>query len=259
MDAIKPSISADTRPAEHAAGRYALPDLLRGFTLLHMVAYHFLWNLAYLFGQNLPWMDGIAAHVWQQFICWTFILLSGYCWQMGRRQLRRGLTVGVAGALVTLATALAVPEEAIFFGVLTLLSVSTLLMIPLHRVLGRVPAAAGLAAAGLLFFLTRNVYYGSLGFESIVLTPLPESLYGGFLATCLGFPAPTFYSPDYFPVIPWTFLFIAGYFLHRLVPPKEGKAPPAAAKPLQFLGRHTLPIYLLHQPALYGLCTLLFG
>ena len=61
---------------------------------------------------------------------------------------------------------------------------------------------------------------------------------------------------DYFPILPWIFLFIAGYFLNRILKARgwdekffaRGNVPV-----LNWLGRHTLPIYLIHQPVLYGL------
>ena len=73
--------------------RYQVLDAIRGCALVSMILYHAAWDLVNMFGVDWPWYRGFAAHVWQQSICWTFILLSGYCWALGRRQLRRGLTV----------------------------------------------------------------------------------------------------------------------------------------------------------------------
>ena len=66
-------------------------DSLRGLTLFSMIAYHLCWDLVYLRGLPWAWYNGFWAYIWQQSICCTFILLSGYCWQMGRHPLRRGL------------------------------------------------------------------------------------------------------------------------------------------------------------------------
>lgn len=65
--------------------RYALPDTLRGLTLLSMIAYHGCWDMVYILGADWPWYQSTGAYLWQQSICWTFILLSGYSFSLGRR------------------------------------------------------------------------------------------------------------------------------------------------------------------------------
>ena len=82
--------------------RYALIDTIRGLALVSMIGYHGAWNLVYLYGMDWKWYQGREAFFWQQSICWTFILLSGFCWSMGRRQLKNGITVFLSGLLVRL-------------------------------------------------------------------------------------------------------------------------------------------------------------
>ena len=102
-------------------------DSLRGLTLFSMIAYHLCWDLVYLRGLPWAWYNGFWAYIWQQSICWVFILLSGFCLPLGHRPLRRGLIVSGAGALVTAVTLLFLPEDVVWFGVLTLLGSSMLL------------------------------------------------------------------------------------------------------------------------------------
>lgn len=176
-----------------AAGRYALLDELRGLDLLSMIGYHACWDLIFLFGMSAAWYTGWQGHLWQQSICWVFILLSGFCLPLGHRPLRRGLIVSGAGVLVTVVTLLFMPEDRVVFGVLTLLGAAMLI-------------------TGLLQ-----------------------------------------------PLLPWLFLFWAGYFLHfcmgraRMEPLRR-----SVCAPLGWLGRHSLGIYLLHQPVIYGVLLLLF-
>ena len=115
--------------------RLDLLDSIRGATLLSMVTYHAVWDLVYLFGVQWDWYKGGLGFLWQQSICWTFIFLSGFCWPLGRRPLKRGLTVLAGGAAVTLVTVLAMPESRVVFGVLTLLGSCALLLIPLEKLL----------------------------------------------------------------------------------------------------------------------------
>ena len=74
----------------NTSGRYALLDELRGLDLVSMMLYHGCWDLVNLFGIQADWYYGLPGHLWQQSICWVFILLSGFCVQLGHHTLRRG-------------------------------------------------------------------------------------------------------------------------------------------------------------------------
>ena len=124
--------------------RLHLLDALRGLTLISMIAFHGMWDLVYIAGVPCPWYSGTPGYLWQQSICWTFILLSGFCWSMSRNHLRRGLLVFGGGAVVSLVTCLLMPDSRILFGILTCLGSCMLLMIPLEKLLGRIPAGWGL-------------------------------------------------------------------------------------------------------------------
>ena len=83
---------------------------------------------------------------------------------------------------------------------------------------------------------------------------LPDSLYANLLTAYLGFPGPGFYSTDYFSLIPWLFLFWAGFYLYKVVGrPRMEPLRRSICPPLGWIGRHSLVIYMLHQPVLYGL------
>ena len=74
-----------------------------------------------------------------------------------------------------------------------------------------------------------------------------------------GFTTPDFASADYFPLLPWFFVFLLGTWAGRYV--KAGRLPQwfytAKAPRLALVGRHALLLYVLHQPALYALTMLL--
>lgn len=74
-----------------------------------------------------------------------------------------------------------------------------------------------------------------------------------------GFTTPDFVSTDYFPLLPWLFVFLFGTWAGRYV--KDGRLPQGfytlKAPHLALVGRHALLIYLLHQPVLYGAVRLL--
>ena len=95
----------------NASARYALLDELRGLDLVSMMLYHGCWDLVKLFGIQANWYYGLPGHLWQQSICWVFILLSGFCLPLGHHPFRRGAVVFGAGALVTAVTLLFLPED----------------------------------------------------------------------------------------------------------------------------------------------------
>ena len=237
--------------------RYPLLDVIRGTVLINAIAYHCVWDLVYMFGVDWRWYQTGGAYLWQQMICWTFILLSGFCWSLGRRRLKRGTTVFGAGLIVMAVTEVFLPDSRVVFGVLTLIGSGMLLWVVLEPALRRVPAVVGVLAITALFLITRNVNEGYLGFEGWNLCRVPEGWYRNLLTAYLGFPPRGFY---YFSLFPWIFLFGAGYFLYRLAEEKQKME--VFSRPrqplLEFLGRHSLVIYLLHQPVIYGILLVVF-
>ena len=234
------------------ASRYALLDELRGLNLISMMLFHVCWDLVFLFDVNMRWYAGTPGRLWQQTICWVFILLSGFCVPLGHHTLRRGATVFGAGVLVTAVTLLFMPEDRVVFGVLTLLGSAMLLTGLLEPLLQKVPPAAGLVVSAVLFALTYHAADHYLGIGALRLA-LPESLYANYFTAYLGFYPCWFYSTDYFPLVPWLFLFWAGYYLHKAV--GRGRMEPLrrpVCPALGWMGRHSLLLYLLHQPVIYG-------
>lgn len=242
------------RPAE----RYALLDELRGLDLINMMAYHALWDLIFLFGIRAEWYTDWQGQLWQFCICSVFILLSGFCVPLGRHTFKRGAQVFLGGAAVTVVTLLFMPEDRVIFGVLTFLGSAMLLTALCRPLLEKIPAGWGLAASIVLFAVCYRISWGYLNVLGMRLY-LPDALYANYFTAYFGFLPWWFYSTDYFPLLPWLFLFWAGYFLHRVIgrqrmePLRRSICPP-----LGWLGRHSLVLYLLHQPVIYGLLMGLF-
>ncbi len=242
---------------EQRRQRYGALDWIRGITLISMILYHGAWDLVYMFGVNWDWYRSKGAYAWQQSICWTFILLSGFCWALGqnrRRKLRRGLLVFSGGALITAATVWFLPENRVVFGVLTLLGSCMILLLPLQGAIRKIPPAAGMAASAVLFVLTRDVNRGFLGFEGWNPVALPDGWYRNLFTAWLGFPEPGFFSTDYFSLFPWIFLFLAGVFFSLWM---QKKGMPRCLSDvripaLEWAGRHSLELYMVHQPVLYA-------
>ena len=228
-------------------------DTVRGAALVSMIAYHACWDFVYLLGCDWAWYRSFGAYVWQQSICWTFILLSGYCFFLGRRPIRRGLITFGGGLIVSAVTYVVLPEDPIFCGVLTFLCLATLMSVPVKKLLASIPPRLGLIGSFGLFMLFRDVNDGFLGFEGLHIAALPQGT--NLFTAVFGFPPASFHSSDYFSILPWIFLFWTGVFLSRLRPERDD----LITKPVPLItamGRRSLLIYMVHQPVLYALLPL---
>ena len=239
--------------------RYTAIDTLRGLCLVSMILYHATWDVVYMFGVRAPWYSSYIGFLWQQSICFGFILLSGFCFDIGKKKLKRGLTVLLCSLVISAVTAF-IPGTEIRFGVLCLLGSAMLIMIPLEKFLSRIPALVGLCASFLLFAITKNIDSGYLGFFSYKLLALPRALYANYLTAYIGFPMRGFFSADYFPLLPWIFLYMCGYFIYRIMK-KQGKTDvlySLSCPPLEVLGKYSLWVYMAHQPIIYALLYVVF-
>ena len=225
--------------------RFDILDAWRTLAILLMIAYHFLYDL-YIFDViSASQLFSTPLNILERFICGSFILLAGASARFSRNNLRHGLLVLAAGLAVEIGAAVA--GQTIRWGVLMLLGTSMAVWHFGGKYLGRIqPAVLGFGAF-VLFFAAR-------AWTARVTAPV-SWLYP------LGFTAPGFYSADYFPLFPWFFLFLMGTVLggwcleHR----ERRLLKLALPRALTWPGRHSLLIYVLHQPVLYGISFLIWG
>ena len=254
-------------------------DAIRGITMISMILFHFCWDLKYINGFDMAWYGGRWSYIWQQSICWTFILISGFCLNLARNPIRNGALVFLCGVIVTCVTMLVIPTALVMFGVLTMLGSSMLLVGAGRFLVNKLQKSLGISPGGkngtasryldidpvwgfftsvILFAVTKTINYGYLNFGLFVVN-LPGFLYKGQAMTYLGFKEDGVYSTDYFSLM-WIFLFLAGYFLYGILKNSNTLAHGVfhiKVPVLNRLGRHSLVIYMLHQPVLYGISMLL--
>ncbi len=216
--------------------RVAWIDRARGVALLAMIVFHLSFDLQLLGLVSWP----VGTHpLWRAFaisIAGSFVALAGLSLQLAafnglnrRAFLRRLAMLAGAAGLVTLGTWAALPVPVVF-GILHAIAVFSVLAFPFLR------APTWLVLLVAVLVLAAPPLLTSETFSHPLLYPLgldPD-------------PRPSF---DYEPILPWFAPMLAGLALARLVPvPRK----PAARDPLARMGRHSLVIYLLHQPILYG-------
>lgn len=241
--------------AETGCRRIELIDELRGLAVFCMVFYHGFYTLAFLVGWDWcrqllrfftpaePWFAGL------------FVFLSGIAGNLTRSNVKRGLRLMVVAVGVSVVTIFVVPSEAIYFGILHLLSISMILVGLCRRWLEYVPIWIGIGICAAIFVFTMDLQYGYFGIGSLPLIWLPRSWYTTDWWMPLGIYSNSFYSADYFPLFPWLFVFLGGFFFGRYA--ARGQFPAwtyrSHVPPLAFLGRRALLVYIVHQPAIYGL------
>ncbi len=229
-------------------------DEFRGLFILLMVLYHLLYDLVFIFGVDIPVYASDIMPL-QPIIPIGFATIAGIGCFMSNNNVRRGLLVFGCGLLVSIVTLFFMPNQAIIFGVLSMLGFGTVFCGLIKKPLLKINPVVGGLVATLLFVITYNLIYNSPVPDFIASSPLYQS--GALLV--IGYPAPGFYSSDYFPIIPWIFAIILGFFMGKVLlknPPKFIYN--SYIKPLGFIGRHSLIIYMLHQPVIYGVLYLWF-
>jgi uncharacterized membrane protein len=236
-------------------------DALRGIAIIQMVFYHFMWDLNYfgLFKANMlqgPWQI-FARGIATQFLLILGLSLTLSYHRAGQKAeqprlfgkyLRRSAQVFGLGMVITVATYFFIGAGYVRYGILHLLGTSVILAYPFlgrNRWLSLWAGAAAIIAGW--------------GLKSVVVS-WPWLIWLGVRQTGI-------YMVDYYPLLPWGGLALAGVFAGYTLYPQGRRIfslpnweQTRPVRTLRFLGRHSLLIYLIHQPVLMGLLiTLGFG
>jgi uncharacterized membrane protein len=231
-------------------------DAVRGIAIVLMVAYHFIYDLAYFD----VYSGNMLATPWQLFarsIGTTFIFVLGISLtlrynrlnpglsqkQMFQKYLLRGAKLIGWGMVITVVTYFVVGSSFIVFGILHLLGLSTILAYPFLR-------SRWASLAGAIVVIGLGAYAGSLASWSPWLIWLGVQQRGRFMV-------------DYYPVLPWFGIALLGVFVGLTLYPRgirrfalPDRSQVAPIRGLTYLGRHSLAIYLIHQPILLAILIL---
>lgn len=243
------------------SNRLFLLDELRGFAIICMVLFHAFFTASEMFGWPVATKLLNFFMPAEPYFAALFIIISGISCNLSHSNAKRGLIllgISVAMTLLTYsARYIGLYGIEIWFGILHLLAICILFVALAGRGLKKIHPIVGILICAFLFYFTMHIdiYKGAhLNFFSQVVE-LPQSLYKNDLLCPFGFYSHDFYSADYFPLLPWLFMFLIGYYLGMYV--KKGKFPKffynKHIRPFAFVGKYTLWIYILHQPVIYAL------
>ena len=254
-------------------------DAARGLSVLAMFAFHLGWDLGH-FGHidpDIPYSE--AYKTFGHAIAASFLFIAGFSLALAhgggfraRAYGRRLALIVGAALLVSGATYVAFPSSFVFFGILHCIAAASVIALPF--LLAPWPVALGAAA---LFLAGPELF----------VSPIFDSNWLQWLGLSTSEPM----TQDWRPLFPWTGALLLGVAVGKLPLPVngeragvrgEGNSPerttqkdsadfsippnPQAPHPnplptsgergwLTFLGRHSLIIYLAHQPLLFALFT----
>ena len=232
------------------SGRIFFLDEMRGLALIGMIIYHAAYDLYAIFGLDFDFFSP-AWNTFQKCICCTFIIIAGISSKLTKNALKHGRVVFGCGMLMTIGTYFFMPSQVIWFGVLHFLGASMIIYYLFRKSINKAPAFLGAVISLAAYLCLYGIPSGKILFGNVFV---PAELYFTKYLGFLGFPGPGFRSADYFPLLPWFFLFLFGYFIGKWF--KERKIPDFMMKKhsafLSKIGSNTLAIYVVHQPIIYG-------
>ena len=254
----KMKVTQQTRSSGKSDRVYML-DEIRGFAIICMVIYHAMFTLKSEFDINVPiffesWFDII-----RDIFAGVFIFISGIMCRYSHDNVRRGAKCFMLGMVITFVMPL-FSAGVIRFGILHLLGISMMIYGLFEKPLEKMPPLIGLLIFAFIAAFTWNASSGFIGFGGDLKWTFPEKLIGIDVLFPLGILSYGFYSSDFFPIMPWFFVFLAGSFMGHWF--KNGSMPrmfyASHCKWLAAVGRATLWIYILHAPILFGIFSLIF-
>lgn len=237
-------------------------DFFRGISIINMIIYHTLYDLKYIFQQDVDFFDIHSWFYYQQYIVISFIFISGISANYSKKLLQNSLRFFIISLLITFVTKVFISSEVIYFGVLHFLSLSMLSIWLYQNVNGKREERNKkfgkeffLFLLHLLLFVLYQYFGKSALYDSFysILSPLPFSF-------VIGFASATFFSADYVPFLPWIFLSFSGYFFGMGLRKVnfDFKMDCRIGEFLKLLGRNSLKIYLLHQIIICAVLYIIF-
>ncbi len=252
------AVSAIPEIGRHSRAEFL--DLLRGIAIIYVMLYHLLYDLIYFGGIDLPFFFTDWWEAVHQVFLVVLFGVSGICAGFSKNVLKRGATLFLLGELLTIGTSLFMPDNVIVFGVLSCFGAVMLIYGVISPVMKKIPNVVIFALFAILAVMFRSFSRTDsifLFFAEIQLD-LPRD--ADYLYP-IGITSADFRSADYFPLVPYGFVFLAGTAFSDIV--KSRRLPKlvysAKLPVINFLGRYSLWAYIIHQPVFMAVTYILFN
>ena len=231
--------------------RFFLIDVSRGFSVLAMICYHFYWDLGYFGFTDLEAVTQGVSLLAAQLIGISFITIAGISGRVltfsnnfkAKFSKRIGRLI-IISAMISIVTFLLDNNNFIFFGILHFLVICSIISLILVNV-----------TKGYLFFLFF-VVVGAISLSSITFD-LPA------IVSWLGLNKYPPITNDFYPVFPWLTFYLFGFWVGHVITNRKGRFLENISfiypfnsklfKFLEYVGKNSLIIYILHQPILFSL------
>ncbi|MFA5917827.1 MAG: heparan-alpha-glucosaminide N-acetyltransferase domain-containing protein [Candidatus Gracilibacteria bacterium] len=217
-----------------------------------MIIFHINYSLSNIFSIDFLNFSEIFRFILGKIGVLLFISISGisfflaekkYGDKIYKKYLRYSIFLGIISLSITLFTYIFFKEQFIVFGILHFFSLSFLLII----------------------FFRKLKYWNFLLGIIIILIPvfftMETNIHYLFF---LGFIYPSFYSADFYPIIPYFGIFLLSYSSSIFLDKKQilgkifgGKQTGIINNFLKYIGRNSLIIYIIHQPIIIFIIYLL--
>jgi len=233
--------------AETKSARYPLIDVLRGSAIIMMIVFHFCFDLT-VFGYAD--FDFYHSRFWLNF---QILIVSIFTFVMGmsfylahhsrfhwKKYFKRLALLGACALLITISTYFVNGDRFIYFGILHFIFVASIIAIPFARLYwSNLILGVGILLLNLLY---QNPAFNQIHLQWIGLMTFKPA------------------TDDYEPLVPWLGVVLIGMFFSRWAITngnlsffEKWRVQSRTTKLLKTAGNHSLLIYMVHQPLLYGL------
>ena len=227
--------------------RWPWLDMVRGLAILMMIAFHFCFDLTYWHLADFQLLSDWRWMAWRSGIVGLFLFIMGMSLVLAAEHTaahfwQRLIRVACCAGIISAVSWVMFADRFIYFGILHFVVLASLLGHVLLR----------------LKFLDRRWLWLLLALICLRTAWFPGAeVLDPRTLNWLGMAAHKPQTEDYVPLLPWFGIVLLGMALARSLQhssyPQCHADVPTICQPAVVLGRHSLLIYMLHQPLLMAL------